>query len=115
MPKSAVNPFKQSIKLKDHYDNVAKLGCVLSRTTNPQLHHVYGGSIKDKGFVSGMGMRGVSEYWVIPLNEYYHTGDMGIHKLGIWRWEALYRTQWTLLHSVWRALGYELDLEGNEL
>ena len=66
MYKAAVNPFNH-IKLKDHYANVAKLGCVLSHTTNPQLHHVYGGSIKDKGFVSGMGMRGVSEYWVILL------------------------------------------------
>ena len=114
MSKTAVNPFNP-IKLKDHYANVAKLGCVLSHTNKPQLHHVYGGSIKDRGFASGMGMRGVSDYWVIPLNEYYHTGDKGIHKLGIWTWESLYRTQWDLLQSVWRALEYELDLEGYEI
>ena len=101
--------------IKKHYTNVAELGCVLCGQTNPQLHHVSGGSVKDAGYHSGMGKLGVSNYWVIPLHRHYHVGDKGIHKLGVITWEERYSPQMELLEWVWRNVGYRLDLEGNEL
>ena len=95
-----------SKELKRHYKNVAEIGCILTGF-EPQLHHVFGGSIKDRGFSRGMGQRGVNEFWVIPLCHHYHQGSKGIHTIGVRRWEERYGTQWDLLNKVWDILGYD--------
>ena len=59
---------------KEHYDKVARLGCILCRYLNlgetpPHLHHI-----------RRAGKR--SNAPVVPLCPSHHTGDIGIHGLG---------------------------------
>lgn len=56
--------------IKSYQDKVRALGCILCASQTPaQLHHVE--SIRDN----------LSEYAVIPLCEYHHTGGGGVHGL----------------------------------
>ena len=99
------------ISLKKHYSNVFELGCCLTGNAFPELHHVIGGSLKDMGFYRGMGLRGVNEYWVIPLCNVLHRE---FHNRGVETWESTYAKQWDLLQEVWDRLDYEVTVEGRQ-
>ncbi len=99
----------QPVTISEHWDNVAKLGCIISRSPMATIHHVKGGSMKDHGYHSGMAQRGVSDALVIPLHEHYHTGGSGIDSgLGVLTWERQFGTQWDFIQEVSESLGYDL-------
>jgi len=81
---------------KEHYDKVARLGCILCRhlgygETPPHLHHI-----------RRAGKR--SNAPVVPLCPSHHTGDIGIHGLGRKAFERKYGV------TEEELLGYTLDL-----
>jgi len=56
----------------------------------------------------GMGLRGLSDWLVIPLCPKHHTGSEGIHVLGIETWEKRFGTQLEMLHMINMVLDYDL-------
>jgi len=59
--------------------------------------------------------RGISDYLVIPLHPDLHTGDNGIHTLGVELWEKIYGPQTELLEWVNNLLDYDIfDLARKE-
>lgn len=67
---------------KEHYDKVARLGCILCRhlelgETPPHLHHIRRAGKRDNAPV-------------VPLCPSHHTGDAGIHGLGRKAFEKKY-------------------------
>ena len=81
-----------------HYkDRVAHLGCILcahlgTPGTPAELHHIREGQ--------GMSQR-ASDFLIIPLCQYHHTGPGGVHGLGMRAFERTYNlTELDLLAMV---------------
>lgn len=94
-------------RLKDWYSQVAELGCVVTRYPEPTLHHIHSGSCADNGYHSGMAMRGINPYLVIPLRAELHCAgpeaiDAGI---GVRTWESKYGDQVAWMDEVCRRTG----------
>ena len=94
---------------KKHHDSVRALGCILTGRPGATLHHVHGGSIKDRGWHVGMGQR-QNEALVIPLALEYHSfGPCAIDGgMGVLTWEKTFGEQAKFIDEVSEALGYSL-------
>lgn len=91
-----------------HMARVRDLGCVLSRShTDVVLHHARGGSIARMGINIG-GKQKASDYLVLPLLPHFHTGDQGIHQIGVQTWERKFGTQVRWLLWVSDQLEYDV-------
>jgi hypothetical protein len=100
-----------AISIKQHWHNVAELGCIVSGAPSPTLHHVHGGSVtQELGFDWQPGMaQKQNHFLVIPLAARLHTGNEGIDSgMGVQSWELLYGTQMDHLRAVSEALGYDV-------
>lgn len=98
--------------LRAHTARLRRFSCFVSRRTPVVLHHCAGGSMRARGVHRGMG-RKVSDYLVLPLHPDYHTGDLGIHKIGVETWESTFWPQAYLLDTLSRRLGYDVfDMAG---
>jgi hypothetical protein len=95
--------------VKKHHANVRALGCILTGRPDATLHHVHGGSIKDRGWHVGMGQK-QNEALVIPLALEYHSfGPRAIDGgMGVLTWEKTFGTQASFIDEVGEALGYSL-------
>lgn len=95
--------------IKEHHANVRALGCILTGRRPATLHHVHGGSIKDRGYHVGMGQR-QSDALVIPLVAELHSiGSKGIDSgMGVRTWEATFGKQADLIDEVGEMVGYSL-------
>lgn len=94
-------------EIKDHWDRVAKMGCVITGRPGPTIHHVHGGSIIDLfGYAKAPGTGQKQNDWlVIPLAAEYHTGDKGIDNgmgkyKGVAEWENTFGTQAGFLEEI---------------
>jgi hypothetical protein len=97
-----------SKEIKEHWNRVAELGCVVSHSPNPTIHHCHGGSLADAGINRGGGQK-MSDWLVIPLNARYHTGDLGIDSgMGVRSWEIRFGEQIDYLVQVSLKLGYNV-------
>ncbi len=95
--------------IKDHYKNVAQLGCAITRSNNVVLHHCTGGSMIPRYGLSGMSKRGISDWLVIPLRPDLHTGsDYAFHEIGADDWERRFEDQFVLLCWVNSMLDYDI-------
>ena len=92
------------MSVKSYQDRVRALGCVVCAETelvtypkdDVQLHHVE--SIRD----------GLSDYAIVPLCEWHHTGGGGVHGLGRRGFVARYKlTDVDLLALVAKGLSNE--------
>lgn len=90
-----------------------ELKCMISHQ-DPQLHHARSGSMTEIiGLVGGSNK--ASDWLQIPLNINYHTGDHGIHTIGVLTWEAKYGTQISFLDQICELAGYNVwELAGIE-
>lgn len=93
--------------VRQHWDRVGSLRCVVSGAPNPTLHHVHGGSISERGWRKGMA-RKVSDALVIPLAAHYHVGPEGVDVIGVATWEFRYGTQASMVDKVSKQVGYDL-------
>lgn len=94
-------------EIRHHWQRVRDLGCILTSTPDPTLHHCKGGSMRP--FVQkGMGQK-TSDWLVIPIAWPYHTGVFGIDSgqpsLTVDVWEELFGSQVELLDEVSRRIG----------
>ena len=71
------------------------------------LHHCVGGSMAALGVHRGMS-RKVSDWLVLPLYPKFHTGEFGIHTLGVREWEARFGRQADLLEALGEQMGVDL-------
>jgi hypothetical protein len=97
-------------EIRRHWNAVARLGCLISGRPYPTLHHCHGGSLRDAGIHKGMGQK-TSDWLVIPLAAEYHSvAPLGIDAGGmsVVEWEAMFRTQLSMLHEVSDRLGYDV-------
>jgi hypothetical protein len=97
-------------EIKRHWTRVAALGCCISHSPGPTLHHVHGGSCRFVGIHKGMGQK-TSDWLVIPLAAQYHcAGPQAIDGGGITvrEWEELFGTQVEFLEWVSRRLGVDV-------
>jgi len=95
-------------EVREHYKRVFDLGCVISRNPQCCIHHCHSGSMTARYGNKSQSQRGISDYLVIPLHPDLHTGDNGIHTLGIDLWETLYAPQTELLDWVNNLLDYDI-------
>lgn len=115
------SPMKRSRKrkvpkeIREHWDRIAKLGCLLTFTPDPTIHHCHGGSVRERWgdkAMPGMGQK-QNNWLVIPLAARLHTGLAGIDSgMGVKAWEERYESQVALLDRL-RAIvkarfGYDI-------
>lgn len=86
--------------LARHWDHLRGHGCMVCRNAvDTVLHHARGGSMADFGYNVG-GAQKASDWLVMPLCPHHHTGDQGIHKIGVQTWEDRYGRQITHLDRI---------------
>jgi hypothetical protein len=95
------------LTVREHWDRVAALGCLLSGASSPTLHHCHGGSMREIGVHKGLGQK-TSDFLVIPLAPRFHTGDLGIDVIPVWEWERQFGTQVAHLDELCETLGYDV-------
>lgn len=105
MPKKKATPKS----IKKHWERVSDLGCIITGSPYPTLHHIKGGSVRELGIYKSASQK-TSDWLVIPLRYDYHMGDMGIDTgqpwLTVWDWENSFGTQVELMDKVCQKLGY---------
>lgn len=93
--------------IKAYHARVRAIGCLISGSEKPTLHHVHGGSCSS--FTKpGMSQRS-NHYLVIPLAAKYHCLPGGIDGgMGVLSWERQYGRQLDMLLEVERLLGVDV-------
>ena len=103
------------LEIKQHWTRVAALGCIITESMNPTIHHCHGGSVIER--LSKRGSPGMaqkqSDWLVIPLAAELHTGLAGIDSgMGFFKtileWEGFFGAQADFLDEVGQRLGYSL-------
>ncbi len=98
-----------SITIRQHWDNVGQLKCVVSGSNYITLHHCHGGSIIETWgslAMPGTGQK-QSDWLVIPLAAPFHTGQWGIDTaMSVLDWEREFGTQVQHLKTVAGQLDY---------
>jgi hypothetical protein len=104
--KKTYRPKPKPKAIKDYWDKVASIGCMVTgHTSNLTIHHVHGGSMRGV-LPRGYGMK--HDWMVIPLSAEYHTGAFGIDTgLGVLTWEERYGTQLSFLLEVMKRTGVD--------
>lgn len=95
------------MNIKEHKRKILEIGCIVSGNPNCVAHHCCGGSMLEYGFKRGIGMKN-SDWLVIPLSVDFHTGDLGIHRIGVKTWEKQFGTQINHLKTIGNLLGYDV-------
>lgn len=106
----------KKLSKKRLWDLIGRLPCVVTGSTQVSIHHVQGGSMQEeltsRGLrsVKGLGMRGYSDFLVIPLHPTLHyLGPNAIDgHIGRRTWEGLYGSQADHLDAVGAQLGLDL-------
>ena len=82
------------MKIQLYHKIIRELGCCISGSPDPTLHHCHGGSMRQFGQLRGIGQK-VSDWLVIPLHSVYHSmGQFAIDgSYGVRRWESTFGTQ----------------------
>lgn len=93
--------------IRSRRDLIGRLPCIVSGRRPVVLHHCSGGSMKTIGVHAAMAMK-VHDRYIIPLHPDFHTGDYGIHTLGVETWEKKFGTQLRLLSRVEELLNESL-------
>lgn len=93
-------------QIKDHFNRVAALGCVVCGQA-AEIHHATGGSMLSRGVSRGLSQK-VSDWLVIGLCANHHRGAQGIHTLSVADWEGLYGEQAVHLDYVADVLAVEV-------
>lgn len=90
-----------------HHERVRELGCVVTRRSEPTIHHCHGGSLR--GLVSRGGAVRGSHWIVLPLAlELHSMGQYAIDgSFGVNRWERMFGTQLYHLCRIREQLGYD--------
>jgi hypothetical protein len=106
--------------IRAHCAALRELGCVIAGLGPVELHHCHGGSMRQFGQLRGVAFK-TSDWLQIPLLKRYHTGDLGVDRIGVETWEGHFGTQvghlervsWELGYSVFRLAGLKWPpLEG---
>lgn len=109
--------------IKRHWNSVAELGCIISGSPYPTIHHPHGGSMNDIGVRRG-GSQKTNDWLVIPLRFDYHVGSMGIDSgipwLSVREWEKRFGTQVSMIDkicvqlnvNVWEKAGIDRSVAG---
>lgn len=92
--------------LSDYADALREAGCLVCGQA-PQLHHVTGGSIKDRGLLKSKNSKN-SDWLQIPLCINHHTGKDGIHSIGVRTWEERYGEQSYFIDRLCEVTGLNL-------
>lgn len=94
--------------IKEHWNNVGQLRCMICDSPEITLHHCHGGSMIDRGVMRGTSQK-TSDWLVIPLHRVFHTGQYGIDSaMSVREWESRFDKQADLLDEVSRLLGYNV-------
>ncbi len=107
----AIENMKKDQEIRDHWDAVANMGCIISNQP-AEVAHCHGGTISlvlGPQFRPGMGEK--QNHWlVIPLNPALHRGRFGLDtgKGGVVAWELEYGSQLQYLEEVSHRLGYDI-------
>ena len=91
--------------VRRHWQAVADTGCIITQCP-AQIAHSHGGSISDMGLKSGMGLRGVSHYLVLPLAPHLALELDGGN--GVRAWEEIHGNQTDLLDRLSIRRGYSV-------
>lgn len=63
--------------------------------------------MKERGIHRSIG-RKTSDWLVIPLSAHLHTGDFGIDRIGVARWERCHGKQADMLDLICKRLGVDV-------
>lgn len=96
---------------KRYWDVLTKMGCVVTRSTlGVTIHHCHGGSMKERGFHREEG-RKTSNWLVIPLYSFLHTGPDGIDgfpRMPVVQWEAKHGRQADYIDRIIQVTGIDV-------
>lgn len=100
-------PPQEPPRLRDWYDQVARLGCLVTSDPTPTLHHIHSGSCADAGYNRGLSQRGLHPFLVIPLRADLHcVGGTAIDgSIGVRTWESRFGSQVSMMDEVCRRTG----------
>ncbi len=88
------------MNIEQYKKMLREFGCVVTRNPACELHHLLGGSVNDimRPEDRPSTARKINDWFQIPLHPTFHTGDQGIHKIGVQTWETKYgeQSQWLL-------------------
>lgn len=77
-------------EIKEHWTRIATLGCLVTFTPDPTIHHCHGGSVRDRWGAKAMPGTGQkqNDWLTIPLSHTLHLGLGGIDSgTGVRTWE----------------------------
>lgn len=104
-----------SQQIKNHWNNLAELGCVVSGSHyGVTMHHCHGGSmLQVPGFENPGWSQKANDWLVIPLVAKFHTGKYGIDNgqgqyKSVAEWEQEFGLQVDFLDELCRELGYNV-------
>jgi hypothetical protein len=86
---------------KERFNRLSEMGCCICGRP-PQIHHLIGSQHR------GMGQKAPDEK-TIPLCQPHHTGQEGIHKMGMHPWEEMFGAQVVMLDWVNTVMGMDSE------
>lgn len=110
-----------SIIIKQHWNRISELGCIITGSPFPTIHHIHGGSVKDIGIHKGLALK-TSGWLVLPIRWDYHLGAAGIDSgvMSVREWEARNGTQVEMLDKLcimlnmncWKKANIDRKIDG---
>jgi len=104
LQKAIVTPLSEKER-SERFNALFEMGCAICGQP-PQIHHLIGTKWR------GMGQK-AHDMYTIPLCLNHHTGQQGIHKVGMRQWEFQYGTQEELLEITNLKLQMLKDIHKN--
>jgi len=84
-------------KRAERFEKIAEHGCIICQSPC-QIHHLVGLKYRGRG-------QKANDCFTIGLCHIHHTGDRGLHTIGIRTWETTYGTQESLLEKTNLLIG----------
>lgn len=97
---------KQPMTIDEYEKMLRAQPCMISGLPCETLHHVIGGSVRER-----LGVRGTNKHsdWLqLPLTHDHHQGANGIHTMGVIEWEERFGTQSGMIDELCHR--FNLDL-----
>ena len=94
-------------EIKDHWERVTEIGCMISSNSQVEIHHCKSGSMSKLGIHTTLSKKN-SDWLVIPLAYLFHRGVHGIHQVGVETWENTHGPQIAFLQYLSNEVGYDV-------
>jgi len=101
-------------EIKRHWNKVAEVGCIITHSPNPTLHHIHSGSCTEIIGLGGVALK-TNDWLVIPLVGWLHVGGPQAIDgcIGVLSWEEKWETQVNLMDELCRRMNMNIWAKAN--